>query len=172
MATLTTIPTQAGVEYIRILLTMGVGTPTGDAINLRGSQSYVTQTGDADFGNSVGLTLDGIDPHSPQTAGQGDIRLRHTGSTNASFNIWRGDQARAPKLLYASSADDDRVRQAVQGGVGGGFWNWQITGLPNVFPGRRRRHHQSGHLRATGPCARRYRCQIHHRRTVILSGSW
>ena len=131
MATLTTIPTQAGVEYIRILLTMGVGTPTGDAINLRGSQAYVTQTGDAAFGNSVNLTLDGIDPHSPQTAGQGDIRLRHTGNANASFNIWRGDQVRPPKLLYASSADGDRVRQAVQGGVGGGYWNWQITGLPN-----------------------------------------
>ena len=131
MATLTTIPVQNGTEYIRVLLTMGVGTPTGDSINLRGSQAYVTQTGDADFGNSVGLTLDGIDPHSPQTAGQGDIRLRHTGSTNASFNIWRQALVRAPKLVYASSADGDRVREAVQGGVGGGYWNWQITGLPN-----------------------------------------
>ena len=131
MADLNTIPVQDGVEYVRVLLTMGSGTPSGASISLLGSDSYVTLTGDAAFGNSVNLTLGGINPHSPGGS-QGDIRLRHTGTTNASFNIWRGDQVRAPKLVYASSADGNNVRQAVQGGVGGGYWNWTITGLPST----------------------------------------
>ena len=128
MATLTTIPVQDGVEYIRVLLTMGAGTPTGDAINLRGSQAYVTLTGDAAFGNSVNLTLDGIDPHGRVTTGQGDLRLRHTGNPNASFSIWKSSQVRTPKLVYASSADGNTVRQGTEGAVGGGYWNWHIQG--------------------------------------------
>ena len=128
MATLTTIPTQDGTEYIRILLTMGSGTPTGASINLRGSQAYVTQTGDAAFGNSVNLTLDGIDPHGRVTTGQGDLRLRHTGNANASFSTWKNSQVRTPKLVYASSADGNTVRQGTEGAVGGGYWNWHIQG--------------------------------------------
>ena len=128
MATLTTIPVQDGTEYIRVLLTMGTGTPTGDAINLRGSQAYVTLTGDAAFGNSVNLTLDGIDPHGRVTTGQGDLRLRHTGNPNASFSTWRNSQVRTPKLVYASSADGNTVRQGTEGASGGGYWNWHIQG--------------------------------------------
>ena len=125
MATLTTIPTQAGTEHIRVLLTMGAGTPSGtNALSLRASESYVTQTGDALFATNI--SLDGIAPHGRQTAGQGDLRLRKTGATF--FSNWRNQQSETPKLLYASSADGDTVREGTEGSVGGGYWNWHLLG--------------------------------------------
>ena len=127
MATLTTIPTQAGTEHIRVLLTMSADAPATfiSAQNLQASQSYVTQTGDSVF--AANLTLNGINPHQPGD-GQGDIRLRRTGATH--FSNWRNQQSETPKLIYASSADSDTVRQATEHTVGGGYWNWFITGLP------------------------------------------
>ena len=125
MATLTTIPTQDGTEHIRVLLTMGSGTPSGTtALSLRASESYVTQTGDAVF--AANISLDGIAPHGRQLAGQGDLRLRRTGATF--FSNWRNQQAETPKLLYASSADGDTVREGTEGSVGGGYWNWHLLG--------------------------------------------
>ena len=125
MATLTTIPTQAGTEHIRVLLTMGSGTPSGtNALSLRATESYVTQTGDAVF--AANISLDGIAPHGRQLAGQGDIRLRRTGATF--FSNWRNQQSETPKLLYASSADGDTVREGTEGSVGGGYWNWHLLG--------------------------------------------
>ena len=125
---LNTIPVQEGVEYIRVLLTMGAGTPSGGSLNIRAVQSYVTQTGDAQFFDSgSSLILDGIQPHEPGS-GTGAVRLRNTGG---GFKPWRDAQARTPKLLYASSADGATVRQATEGTVGGGYWNWFITGLPS-----------------------------------------
>ena len=129
MATLTTIPTQAGVEYVRVLLTMGVGTPTGSSLNIVASQSYVTQTGDAQFyDSSLNLILNGIQPHQPGSS-TGAVRLRNTGG---SFATWRNAQARTPLLKYASSADGDTVRQGSQGNVGNGYYNWHIAGLPST----------------------------------------
>ena len=127
MATLTTIPTQAGTEHIRVLLTMSADAPATfiSSQNLQASQAYVTQTGDAVFASNI--SLNGINPHQPSDS-QGDIRLRRTGA--AHFSNWRAQQSETPKLLYASSADSDTVRQATEGSVGGGFWNWFITGLP------------------------------------------
>ena len=125
MASLTTIPTQAGTEHIRVLLTMGSGTPSGtNALSLRATESYVTQTGDAVF--AANISLDGIAPHGRQTAGQGDIRLRRSGATF--FSNWRNQQSETPKLLYASSADGDTVREGTEGSVGGGYWNWHLLG--------------------------------------------
>ena len=125
MATLTTIPVQAGTEHIRVLLTMGAGTPAGtNALSLRATESYVTQTGDAVFATNI--SLNGIAPHGRQTAGQGDIRLRKTGATF--FSNWRNQQSETPKLLYASSADGDTVREGTEGSVGGGYWNWHLLG--------------------------------------------
>ena len=129
MATLTTIPTQEGVEYVRVLLTMGAGTPTGASLNIVASQSYVTQTGDAQFyDSSLNLILNGIQPHQPGSS-TGDVRLRNTGG---SFATWRNAQARTPLLKYASSADGDTVRQGSQGNVGNGYYNWHIAGLPST----------------------------------------
>ena len=129
MATLTTIPTQEGVEYVRVLLTMGMGTPFGASLNIRAVQSYVTQTGDAQFFDSgSSLILDGIQPHEPGSA-TGAVRLRNTGG---SFVGWRSGQERTPRLKYASSADGDTVRQGTQGTVGGGYYNWHIAGLPST----------------------------------------
>ena len=127
MATLTTIPTQAGTEHIRVLLTMSADAPATfiSSQNLQASQSYVTQTGDAVFADNI--SLNGINPHQPGDA-QGDIRLRRTGATH--FSNWRNQQSETPKLIYASSADSDTVRQATEHTVGGGYWNWFITGLP------------------------------------------
>ena len=127
MATLTTIPVQAGTEHIRVLLTMAADAPATfiSSQNLQASQSYVMQTGDAFFASNI--SLNGINPHQPGD-GQGDIRLRRTGATH--FSNWRNQQSETPRLLYASSADSDTVRQATEGSVGGGFWNWFITGLP------------------------------------------
>ena len=123
MATLTTIPVQDGTEHIRVLLTMGSGTPSGtNALSLRATESYVTQTGDAVF--AANISLDGIAPHGRQLAGQGDIRLRRTGATF--FSNWRNQQSETPKLLYASSADGDTVREGTEGSVGGGYWNWHL----------------------------------------------
>ena len=128
MSTLNTIPTQAGTEYIRVLLTMGAGTPGGASLNIRAVQSYVTQTGDAQFYDSgSSLILDGIQPHEPGS-GTGAVRLRNTGG---SFAAWRNAQAEAPRMKYASSADGDTVRQGTQGNVGGGYYNWHIAGLPS-----------------------------------------
>ena len=129
MATLTTIPTQEGVEYVRVLLTMGAGTPSGASLNLVASQSYVTQTGDAQFyDSSLILILNGIQPHQPGSS-TGAVRLRNTGG---SFSEWRNAQARTPLLKYASSADGDTVRQGSQGNVGNGYYNWYIAGLPST----------------------------------------
>ena len=129
MATLTTIPTQEGVEYVRVLLTMGAGTPTGASLNIVASQSYVTQTGDAQFyDSSLILILNGIQPHQPGSS-TGAVRLRNTGG---SFSEWRNAQARTPLLKYASSADGDTVRQGTQGNVGNGYYNWHIAGLPST----------------------------------------
>ena len=129
MATLTTIPVQEGTEYVRVLLTMGVGTPSGASLNIVASQSYVTQTGDAQFyDNSLILILNGIQPHQPGSS-TGDVRLRNTGG---SFSEWRNAQARTPLLKYASSADGDTVRQGSQGNVGNGYYNWHIAGLPST----------------------------------------
>ena len=129
MATLTTIPTQAGVEYVRVLLTMGAGTPSGASLNIVASQSYVTQTGDAQFyDSSLFLILNGIQPHQPGSS-TGAVRLRNTGG---SFSTWRNAQARTPLLKYASSADGDTVRQGSQGNVGNGYYNWHIAGLPST----------------------------------------
>ena len=128
MATLTTIPTQDGTEYIRVLLTMGAGTPSGASLNIVASQSYVTQTGDAQFYDSgSSLILNGIQPHEPGS-GTGAVRLRNTGG---SFASWRNAQLEAPRMKYASSADGDTVRQGTQGNVGGGYYNWHIAGLPS-----------------------------------------
>ena len=63
MATLTTIPQQPG-EIVRALLTLGAGAGAS-ATNLRGTQSYVTQTGDVAFDGVPGMTLNGIHPYSP-----------------------------------------------------------------------------------------------------------
>ena len=133
MATLTTIPTQAGTEHIRVLLTMSADAPAAfiSSQNLQASQSYVTQTGDAFFADNI--SLNGINPHQPGS-GQGDIRLRRTGATH--FSNWRNQQSETPKLLYASSDDSDTVRQATEGTVGGGYWNWFITGLPQSAQSR------------------------------------
>ena len=129
MATLTTIPTQEGVEYVRVLLTMGMGTPFGSSLNIVASQSYVTQTGDAQFYDlSLILILNGIQPHQPGSS-TGAVRLRNTGG---SFSEWRNAQARTPLLKYASSADGDTVRQGTQGNVGNGYYNWHIAGLPST----------------------------------------
>ena len=129
MATLTTIPTQAGTEHIRVLLTMGSGTPSGASLNIRAVQSYVTQTGDAQFfASGSSLILDGIQPHEPGSA-TGAVRLRNTGG---SFAGWRSGQERTPLMKYASSADGDTVRQGTQGTVGGGYYNWHIAGLPST----------------------------------------
>ena len=129
MASLTTIPTQAGVEYVRVLLTMGAGTPSGASLNIVASQSYVTQTGDAQFyDSSLFLILNGIQPHQPGSS-TGAVRLRNTGG---SFSTWRNAQARTPLLKYASSADGDTVRQGSQGNVGNGYYNWHIAGLPST----------------------------------------
>ena len=128
MATLTTIPTQAGTEHIRVLLTMGAGTPSGASLNIVASQSYVTQTGDAQFYDSgSSLILNGIQPHEPGSS-TGAVRLRNTGG---SFASWRNAQLEAPRMKYASSADGDTVRQGTQGNVGGGYYNWHIAGLPS-----------------------------------------
>ena len=90
MATLTTIPTQAGTEHIRVLLTMGSGTPSGtNALSLRATESYVTQTGDAFF--AANISLDGIAPHGRQLNGTGrppspknqGRRILATGGTNS-----------------------------------------------------------------------------------------
>ena len=125
MATLTTIPVQDGTEHIRVLLTMGAGTPAGtNALSLRATESYVTQTGDALFATNI--SLNGIAPHGRQSAGQGDLRLRKTGATF--FSNWRNQQSETPKLLYASSADGDTVREGTEGSVGGGYWNWHLLG--------------------------------------------
>ena len=169
-ATLTTIPTQDGTEYIRILLTMGTGTPTGSSLNITASQSYVTQTGDAQFFDSgSSLILNGIQPHEPGSA-TGAVRLRNTGG---GFKPWRDAQARTPKLLYASSADGNTVRQATEGSVGGGYWNWFITGLPSTA--------QVGvgdtinlviYVPPAPVVLRDIATGIHHRRAVILSRSW
>ena len=129
MATLNTIPTQEGVEYVRVLLTMGAGTPSGASLNIVASQSYVTQTGDAQFyDSSLFLILNGIQPHQPGSS-TGAVRLRNTGG---SFSTWRNAQARTPLLKYASSADGDTVRQGSQGNVGNGYYNWHIAGLPST----------------------------------------
>ena len=129
MATLNTIPTQEGVEYVRVLLTMGTGTPSGASLNIVASQSYVTQTGDAQFyDTSSSLILNGIQPHQPGSS-TGAVRLRNTGG---SFADWRNAQARTPLLKYASSADGDTVRQGTQGNVGNGYYNWHIAGLPST----------------------------------------
>ena len=129
MATLNTIPVQEGIEYVRVLLTMGTGTPSGASLNIVASQSYVTQTGDAQFYDaSLILILNGIQPHQPGSS-TGAVRLRNTGG---SFSEWRNAQARTPLLKYASSADGDTVRQGSQGNVGNGYYNWHIAGLPST----------------------------------------
>ena len=108
MATLTTIPVQSG-EVIRALLTLGAGAGAS-ATNLRGTQSYVTQTGDVAFDAIPGMELNGIHPFSPQ-ASQGAVRFRQLGG---GFNTWRALPGNdAVEVRIAISTDGDTVRVGV-----------------------------------------------------------
>ena len=125
MATLNTIPTQSG-EVIRVLLTLAAG--AGTAIDdIRGSNADCTIVGDVTF--QAGLILDGINPFSP-SGGQGDIRLRRT---QGAFRDWRNSPGNNDvELRFAASFDGDTVRDGREGSYGGGFWNWELTGLPTT----------------------------------------
>ena len=127
MATLETIPAQSG-EIIRALLTLGAGAGAS-ATNLRGTQSYVTQTGNITFDGIEGMTLNGIHPYSPG-ASQGAIRFRQLGG---GFNTWRALPGNdAVEVRIAISTDGDTVRVGVQNSIGGGYWNWEFPGLPRT----------------------------------------
>ena len=126
MATLNTIPAQAGTEVVRVLLTLAAGAGT-DITDIRGSNANCTLTGDAVF--TAALSLDGINPFTPG-AGQGDIRLRRTGGA---FRDWRNSPENVNvQLRFAASFDSDTVRVGVEGSYGGGFWNWEIHELPTT----------------------------------------
>ena len=127
MATLTTIPVQSG-EVIRALLTLGAGAGAS-ATNLRGTQSYVTQTGQVAFAGVPGMTLNGIHPYSP-SASQGAVRFRQR---DGGFNTWRAIEGNdAVEVRIAVSTDGDTVRLGIQNSIGGGYWNWEFPGLPPV----------------------------------------
>ena len=127
MATLNTIPVQSG-EVVRALLTLGAGAGAS-ATNLRGTQSYVTQTGDVSFDAIPGMELNGIHPYSP-SASQGAVRFRQR---NGGFNTWRAIEGNdAVEVRIAVSTDGDTVRLGIQNSIGGGYWNWEFPGLPRT----------------------------------------
>ena len=127
MATLETIPAQPG-EIVRALLTLGAGAGAS-ATNLRGTQSYVTQTGQVAFAGVPGMTLNGIHPYSP-SASQGAVRFRQR---DGGFNTWRALPGNdAVEVRIAVSTDGDTVRVGVQNSIGGGYWNWEFPGLPRT----------------------------------------
>ena len=127
MATLETIPAQSG-EAIRALLTLGAGAGAS-ATNLRGTQSYVTQTGQVEFAGVPGMTLNGIHPFDPRAA-QGAVRFRQR---NGGFNTWRAIEGNdAVEVRIAVSTDGDTIRLGIQNSIGGGYWNWEFPGLPRT----------------------------------------
>ena len=126
MADLSTVPEQDG-EIVRCLLTLGSGAGQS-ATNLRGTQSYVTQTGDTSFDQIEGMELNGIHPYSPSSSHP--IRFRQHGG---GFNTWRAIPGNdAVEVRIAISTDGDTVRTGVQGSIGGGYWNWELPGLSRL----------------------------------------